>query len=66
MSVRRTLTVSVTPEQDAFVRACLKSGRFASASEVVRAALRLLERDEGSPGRSASDATAIQRGQDRV
>lgn len=46
MPVRRTLAVSITPEQDTLVRTCLQSGRFASASEVVRAALRLLERDE--------------------
>lgn len=46
MAARRTLTVSITQEQDDLVRACLHSGRFASASEVVRAALRLLERDE--------------------
>ena len=48
MPVRRTLTVSITQEQDDLVRACLHSGRFASASEVVRAALRLLERDEAA------------------
>ncbi|RYF08193.1 MAG: type II toxin-antitoxin system ParD family antitoxin [Oxalobacteraceae bacterium] len=47
MPVRRTLTISITQEQDDLVRSCLHSGRYASASEVVRAALRLLERDEG-------------------
>lgn len=46
MPVRRTLTVSITQEQDDLIRACLASGRYASASEVVRAALRSLERDE--------------------
>lgn len=46
MATRKTLTVSITPEQDTFVRNRLRSGRYASASEVVRAALRLLERDE--------------------
>ncbi len=49
MPVRRTLTVSITPEQDALVRTCLQSGRYASASEVVRAALRLLDREENEP-----------------
>ena len=58
MPARRTLTVSITPEQDALVRACLQSGRFASASEVVRAALRLLERDEASP---AAPSTTVRR-----
>ena len=46
MAVRKTITVSITPEQDKFVRDRLKSGRFASFSEVIRAALRLLERVE--------------------
>ena len=49
MHVRRTITVSITPEQDDLIRACLQSGRFASTSEVVRAALRLLDRDEAAP-----------------
>lgn len=48
MSVRRTITVSITPEQDDLIRTFLRSGRFASTSEVVRAALRLLDRDEAS------------------
>ena len=48
MSVRRTITVSITPEQDELIRTCLQSGRFASTSEVVRAGLRLLERDEAA------------------
>ncbi len=46
MPVRRTITVSITQEQDDLIRTCLQSGRFASTSEVVRAALRLLERKE--------------------
>ena len=46
MSVRRTVTVSITPEQDALLRAFLASGRYRSVSEVLRSALRLLERDE--------------------
>lgn len=43
---RRTITVSITQEQDDLIRACISSGRFASASEVVRAAMRLLDREE--------------------
>jgi antitoxin ParD1/3/4 len=46
MSVRSTLTVSVTPELKAFVAGRLATGRYANASEVVRAALRLMERHE--------------------
>ncbi|WP_082477674.1 type II toxin-antitoxin system ParD family antitoxin [Methylobacterium sp. Leaf93] len=49
MPVRRTITVSITSEQDDLIRSCLNSGRFASTSEVVRAALRLLDRDEAAP-----------------
>ena len=46
MPVRRTVTVSITPEQDALLEAVLRSGRYRSISEAMRAALRLLERDE--------------------
>lgn len=46
MIARRTITISITPEQDKFLRKCLKSGRYSSVSETVRAALRLLDRDE--------------------
>lgn len=43
MSVRSTITVSITPELKAFIAGRLASGRYANASEVVRAALRLTE-----------------------
>lgn len=59
MATRKTLTVSITPEQDAFVRDRLKSGRFSSASEVVRAALRLLERDEIATPKNAVQAPEV-------
>lgn len=36
------MTVSLTPEWDAFVEKQVKSGRYASNSEVIRASLRLL------------------------
>jgi antitoxin ParD1/3/4 len=42
----RTMNVSLTPELAAFVQDRVASGRYGSASEVVRAALRLLEEDE--------------------
>ncbi len=38
-----TLNVSLTPELEKFVSAKVQSGRYNSASEVVREALRLLE-----------------------
>lgn len=41
-----TRNVNLTKELDSFVLARVKSGRFENASEVVRAALRTLERDE--------------------
>lgn len=37
------MNVSLTPELDKFVAGKVKSGRYTSASEVVREALRLLE-----------------------
>ena len=42
----KTRNVSLTPEIEAFIDDRVASGRFRSASEVVRAALRLLEEDE--------------------
>lgn len=40
------MNVSLTPELEAFVREKVDSGRYTSSSEVVREALRLLEREE--------------------
>lgn len=40
------MNVSLTPEFDKFVEEQIESGRFASASEVVRAGLRLLSDQE--------------------
>jgi antitoxin ParD1/3/4 len=37
------VNVSLTPELEPFIQAKVKSGRYLSASEVVREALRLLE-----------------------
>jgi len=41
-----TRNVNLTQELDRFVLARVQSGRFENASEVVRAALRTLEREE--------------------
>jgi antitoxin ParD1/3/4 len=41
-----TRNVNLTDELDRFVLTKVKSGRYENASEVVRAALRTLERDE--------------------
>ena len=41
-----TRNVNLTDELDRFVAARIENGRYESASEVVRAALRTLEREE--------------------
>ena len=41
-----TRNVNLTPELDTFVLSRVESGRYENASEVVRAALRTLEREE--------------------
>ncbi len=41
-----TRNVNLTPELDNFIAARVDTGLYANASEVMRAALRLLERDE--------------------
>ena len=41
-----TRNVNLTQELDGFILARVESGRFENASEVVRAALRTLEREE--------------------
>jgi len=46
MATRTTLNVSLPVELGNFIAAKIASGRYASASEVVRAGLRLLETSE--------------------
>jgi antitoxin ParD1/3/4 len=46
MTKRAPLNVSLTPQLVAFVAAQFGSGRYGSASEVVRTSLRLLEEQE--------------------
>lgn len=43
MASRTTLNVSLTPELSRFVESRIRSGKYQSASELVREALRLLE-----------------------
>lgn len=43
---RTTVNISITPELDAFLQSRVASGRYQTTSEVVREALRLLERQE--------------------
>lgn len=45
------MNVSLTPELEAFVHEKVASGRYTSASEVVRESLRLLEDEDRAKGR---------------
>jgi antitoxin ParD1/3/4 len=50
MTIRKTMNLSITPELELFVAERVASGPYRSASEVVRAALRLLNKEErGAP-----------------
>ncbi len=42
---RKTKNIALTVEQDEFVNDLVKTGQYQSASEVVRAGLRLLDQD---------------------
>ena len=46
MPIRTSLNVSLTPELEQFVQQRVSSGRYQTASEVVREGLRLLEQQE--------------------
>lgn len=46
MPAKNGRNVALTDEQNALVERLVKSGRYASASEVVRDGLRLLQRDD--------------------
>lgn len=48
---RETLNISMPPELASFVVVLVASGRYGSASEVVRVGLRLLQDKEGAPPR---------------
>jgi len=49
MATRSTINVTLTPRLSRFVDNRLRSGRYESASEVVREALRLLEGRDRAP-----------------
>ena len=46
MVSRTTVNISITRELDAFLQSRVQSGRYQTTSEVVREALRLLQRQE--------------------
>jgi antitoxin ParD1/3/4 len=55
MPSKSTLNVSLTPELTALIAAKIKTGHYRSASEVVRAALRLLaEQDQRGTSRTST------------
>ncbi len=49
MPPRASLNVSLSPELAAYIAAQVASGRYQGASEVVRAGLRLLQRENALP-----------------
>lgn len=58
-----TRNVNLTPELDEFISAKVEAGLYANASEVMRAALRVLERDEReNEEKIAALRDAIERG----
>lgn len=58
MAIRQTRNVSLTPELDAYIDARVDAGDYNSASEVVRAAVRLLRKREPA---SAVNLSLIQK-----
>lgn len=46
MSIRASMNVSLTPELEKFVHDRVSSGRYQTASEVIREGLRILEERE--------------------
>ncbi len=59
MRTRKTRNVSLTPELEALVDRKVASGRYRSASEVVRAALRLLDERERRIDQKSLSSTEI-------
>jgi len=55
MAKRTTANISLTPELQAFIDRRVASGRYQTASEVIREALRLLEDRERQPIRTVED-----------
>ncbi|RZF31205.1 type II toxin-antitoxin system ParD family antitoxin [Paraburkholderia sp. UYCP14C] len=55
MPPKHSLSISLTEHLASFIKMEVASGRYSTASEVVRAGLRLLQ--EGAPGGTASDSS---------
>lgn len=66
-TTRTTVNISITPELDAFLQSRVESGRYQTTSEVVREALRLLERHERERDEAILQVKAkLQRGADEA
>jgi antitoxin ParD1/3/4 len=67
MPTRTSLNVSLTPELEQFVQSRLASGRYQTASEVIREGLRLLEEREQSREAALEELRAkIRRGREQA
>ena len=66
-TTRTTVNISITPELDVFLQGRVQSGRYQTTSEVVREALRLLERHERERDEAFLQLKAkLQRGADEA
>lgn len=67
MPIRTSLNVSLTPELEEFVQSRVASGRYQTASEVVREGLRLLEEREQARETALDELRAkLRRGAERA
>jgi antitoxin ParD1/3/4 len=62
MATDQTRNVSLTAELNAFIRTQVASGQYQNASEVVRASLRLLQRQEQRNHRKSATLLLVQAG----
>lgn len=63
MAARTTVNISLTPELGAFLQSRVSSGQYQTTSEVVREALRLLQRQEKERAAGLKELRArLQRG----
>ncbi|MEE9394948.1 MAG: type II toxin-antitoxin system ParD family antitoxin [Planctomycetota bacterium] len=59
MTSRKRISISLTPEQAAFLTGCVETGRYQSTSDVVREAIGLLEDREGTRQRAITRAQQL-------